>query len=224
MKISQILPKIRSLVNDPQGQFVTADYVLPLVQLSLDLLTQEVLTNPNMETLCAIVVIPNVPAGTTSLQSYFAAGHPLELLTNIVSMKERPSQGSRQEQDWIMMDESFDPPTINSSAFSRFYTFTPGVTILIPPADQIEDFRIFGKFQTVPLTSMDSPIPPGINPILEFRTGALIAASRGNAQLKVDYNTWADRAQSSYVANLIMEMQKIVTRQQPFSGRSSRLR
>lgn len=222
MTANQALPKIRSLVSDPQGQFVTESYALPLMQLALDLLTQDVLGNPNMDMLCAIVILPAVPLQTTSLATYFSAGQPLELLTNIISMKERASGGSRQEQDWMLMNEALDPPTIGQSAFNRFYTFT-GSTILMPGADQATDLRIFGKFNTVPLTSGESPMPPNISPIIEFRTGALIATARGNAALKNAYDTYADRAQSSYVANVIMEMQKTKTRQRSFSGRSPNL-
>lgn len=223
MKVSQALPIIQSLVSDPRGQFCTLEYTLPLLQAGLNLLSQEVLTNPNLDQLCAIVVLPNVPVQTTNFSAYFGPGQPLELLTNIISMKERQAGGSRGEQDWILMDEALDPPTIGVSAFSRFYTFT-GATILSPGADQALDFRIFGKFASVPLVNGDSPLPPGISPIPEFRTAALIATARQNPNLKRDYDAYADRAQSAYVANIIMELQKTKTRQQPFSGRSWRPR
>lgn len=191
------------------------------MQLALDLVVTEVLSNPNMDQLTSIVILPGVAQGTTSLTDYFKPGGQLELLTSVISMRERAMSGSRSDRDWLDMAPYVDLPTYGPQDYNGAYQFTGG-DIRLPGANQALDLRVFGKFQTAPLVREDSALPPGLSPIIEFRTAAIIAGTRGNAAILSTCNTFSDRAQSAYVANVIMELQKVRTRMSGFSGRGIR--
>lgn len=219
-KASYVMSQVRSLVDDPQGGFATDEYLTPFLQLAQDDFVLEVLQNPELGQLSTVVVIPNVAAFTTTLDDQTQAGHDLELLADIISMKERPVSGSRQEQDWVWMTRARDLPTITPAAFNSYYAWD-GARIHLPGADQAVDIRVFGKFVPRPITDSESPIVPNTSPILAFATAALVAGSRGNMDLANRYEVKSGNASASFVTNAIMEMQSVKTRQRSFSGRGN---
>jgi hypothetical protein len=217
-KASYIFSQASALLDDPGRTFATDEYLVPFLQLAQDELVNHVLNIPDLGQLTAKVVLANVPLGTSDLTDYFAAGQDLELLTGVITMKERPTSGSRQEQDWVRMHPVHDMPTVTPSSFNSFYQFT-GDTIKMPGADQAMDLRIYGKFQTQTIVNADSPIVPGTAPILVYGTAALVSTSRGNNGMATAYNTAKMANMGSYVTNMIMEMQSVRTRMGSFSGR-----
>lgn len=217
-KASYVFSQVAALLDDPGRTFTTDDYLVPFLQFAQDELVNHVLNIPDLGQLTAKVVLPNVPAGVSDLTDYFATGQDLELCTGVVTMKERPTSGSRQEQDWVRMHPVHDMPTVTPSSFNSFYQFT-GDTIKMPGADQAMDLRIYGKFQPVQIASADSPIVPGTSPILVAGTAAAVAFSRGNSQMGAKYEQKQIASQGSFIANMVMEMQAVRTRMGSFSGR-----
>lgn len=219
MLAGQVFAKIRPLVDDDIIDFTTVDYLVPRLQLALDRLVQDLLNNPNMGSLKTVVVLPNVPLGTTSLANYFnpndASGGPLALLSDIISLRERPSQGSRNEQDWVEMDPVPNLPAMQPTAFNRVYVWTLE-DIKILGADQAVDIRVFGKFTPVAIQDEQTAIPPNTDAILAYRTASIIAKSRGNAQLGQDYAATAKELMDSLLANTIMNQQAMRVRMKPF--------
>lgn len=220
MLAKYVFDQIRPLLDDARGGFATDTYLAPFVNLAQDMLIQDVLNIPDLGQLTAVVVLPNVPAGTDDLQSYFEAGNELELLTGLLTMKERPVSGSRQEQDWVRMNPVHDLPTITPSSFNSFYHFT-GDSIHLPGADQTMDLRVYGKFQPQPVKDATSPVVPSVTPILTFGAAALAALSRGNTELADRFDKMRLAVQQSYLTNQIMELQAVRVRLGSFSGRGT---
>src|ERR1041384_6206251 len=222
-KVQYITSQIAGLLDDPARTFATDDYLIPLVQLAQDQLELECLQNPNLGALCATVILPDVPAGTTDLSDYFTnpdTGTPLALLIDVISMKERAVGGLRQEVDWNYMSRITDLPTIQPLAFNSYYGVRDN-TIVLTGADQDMDLRIFAKFKPALLVDKDSLIVPNTSPILSFATAALVSISRGNDALGAFYEKKRIDAQDSFMANNIMEYQNARIRMRSYSGRGN---
>lgn len=215
----QVFTQIRSLVDDDTQDFTTVDYLVPRVQIAMDKLVLNCLANPNMGSLKISVVLPSIPQGTQSLSAYFnpsdPSGGPLATLSDIISVRERPSAGSRNEQDWVAMDVVIDLPATQPTSFNRVYVWTFD-DIKLLGADQALDMRIFGKFTPVPIKDDKTSIPPNVGVILAYSAAAVIAKSRGNPQLGADYEAEAKMLTDSLFANSIMAQQSMRVRMKPF--------
>jgi hypothetical protein len=183
----------------------------------------EALQNPELGALTTVVVLSDVPEGTPNLSAYFDAGQPLELLVEVIAMKERAAGGNRQEIDWMPMTRTLDLPTITPAAFSSYYSFNE-TTINISPAGQNTDIRIYGKFKPAPIVTGDSPIVPNTSPILAFGAAALVAMSRGNEAMVNMYESKRLAGQQSFICDAIMNQQHIRTRMLSWSGRGNKRR
>ncbi|SRR6266566_2233461 len=219
-KVQYVTAQVAALLDDPGRTFATDDYLVPYVQLTQDQLEQEALQNPNLGNMVTTVIIPAVPAGTFDLQDYFTPGQPLELLIDIISMKERTVGGLRQEQDWNFMSRVNDIPTIQPVAFNSYFAIRDN-TVVLSGADQDMDLRIFGKFKPQPLASGNSVIVPNTSPILSFGAAALVSMARGNDTMANWYEKKRIDAQDGFMSNAIMEMQATRIRMRSYSGRGS---
>lgn len=209
---------IRALLDDQAGDFADDAYLLPFIQFVQQQMSTEVMQNPELGQLSGVVIIPDVPIFTTSLSRHFDVDGSLELLMDVTSIKERPSGGTREPQDFVWMDRTRDVPTYTPGSFNGSYAFT-GADIALPGCDQTMDLRIFGKFAIRTLVDENSPLVPNTSAILVGRTAGMVAASRGNDRMADRYETIGLNAQSSFVCDAIMEMQNVRTRMRSFSGR-----
>jgi hypothetical protein len=205
------------ILDDPLRQFATDEYLTPFMQIAQDELINNYLQNPELNMLTVQVILYAVPEFTTDLSAYFAEGQPLEFLTDIVSVKERPVT-NQNETAWSFLFPARDMPTFPPSAGNGFYRFT-GDNIFLPGSNQATDIRIFGKFNPAPIESAESNIVPHTSIILTYRTASLVATSRGNAVLGDTYERFATNATSSLINDAIMELQAIRTRMRSYSGR-----
>lgn len=213
----QVFTQIRSLVDDDLGDFTTNDYLVPKLQIALDWLVVRLLNNPNMGSLKTEVILPSVPTGTRSLSSYFVTGGPLATLTEVISIKERPSGGTRTEMDWVEMDEVPNLPATLATSFNRVYVWTLD-DIKLLGADQATDLRIFGKFTSQAIKDPTTPIPPNVGVILAYKAASVISKPRGNMVLGNDYAKEADNLVDSLFCTTIMNQQGMSVRMRPFSS------
>lgn len=208
-KAGDIFNAVRALVDDPDGDYATDEIQVPLLQLALDELKDALYGNPNVGKYKAVVIIPNVTAGTTSLKAYMGSGQPLELLEDIISMSERKAG----DPDWAYtpMERRTDPIIATQSGSNIYYSFT-GDDIILPGSTNAEDFRIFGTFAPQTIANKDSALPPKAEAHLKYATAALVARSHSNKELATDYIAKADHALMALFTNIILEQQLIPTR------------
>ncbi len=216
------------MVDDLSGDFTTEDYLVPYTQIALDELVLQCLNNPNMGTLKVVVELPTVPAGTRTLAAYFehnnaTTGGPLELLSDLIDVRERPTTGSRNEQDWISMDQVPNLPAVQPTSFNRCFVWTHD-DIKLLGADQATDIRIFGKFTPVAIKDGSTPIVPNTSIILAYGAASAIATARGNDSLGLKYERKAKGLTNDLFANAIMNQQSIRVRMKPFRSYSSPFR
>ena len=215
----QVFIQVRTLVDDDDQDFTTPDYLAPKVQMAQDKLVLNVLANPNMGALKVEVVLPSVPQGTKSLKNYFdpadPSGGPLALLTDIISLRERPASGSQNEQDWVAMDMVPDLPATQPTSFNRVFVWNLD-DIRLLGCDQATDIRVFGKFTPKFITDEKSLVVPNTGVILAYDAASIIAYARGNPALGAVYSGQARALTDSLFANAIMAQQAMRIRMKPF--------
>lgn len=224
----QVFPKIAALLDDDDRDFATDQYLVTKLQLALDKLVLRCLNNPNMGTLKTVVELPNVPAGTRSLRAYFEAGNattngPLALLSDLIDVRERPAAGSRNEQDWIMMDPVPNLPAVQPTSFNRVFLYTYD-DIKLLGADQAVDMRIFGKFTPTAIKDGDTPVPPNCDAILAYGAAAIVANARRDYALGDRYESVSSGLIDDLFANAIMMQQAMRIRMKPFATYPSQYR
>lgn len=172
--------------------------------------------NPNIDRLKSFVVVPNVAAGTTDLADAFKVGGPLELLSTIISMRERQAGG--QDQDFLPMTPARDLPSIVQSSMNGQYQFD-GTTIKLPGANQAEDFRVYGSFEMRPVVNGDSAIVPGSGMILGYWTAGNAANARaGGKKIGDPLIQKAIGYTKMWMNWMIMELQDEPLKMQAFGG------
>lgn len=181
-------------------------------------LQMQVFMNPNIDRLKSSVVVPNIAAGTTDLADAFKVGGALELLSGVISMRERQAGG--QESDFLPMSSARDLPSVPQSSLNGQYQFN-GDTIKLPGSTQAEDFRVYGSFEMRPIVNGDSAIVSGSGMILGYWTAGNAANARaGGKKIGDPLLLKADRYAKMWMNWMIMELQDEPLRMQPFGGGS----
>jgi hypothetical protein len=186
----------------------------PFVNIAQAELQMKVFMNPNIDRLKSFVVVPNIAAGITDLADAFKAGGPLELLSSVISMRERQAGG--QDSDFLPMCPARDLPSVTQSSLNGQYQFD-GSTIKLPGANQPEDFRVYGSFEMRPIENGNSAIVPGSGMILGFWTAGRAANARAGGKKVGDPLLAEAKGYANIWMNwMIMELQDEPLRMQAF--------
>ncbi len=215
------LTQAAALLGDPNRTWATASYLAPLMQLQLSKFVEHVLKIPDLGAITDVVIVSDVAAATTNMESYMLPGGDLELLNSVIGMKERAAN-SESPNDWRDVYPRRDVPTFNPGQFRNFYAWT-GETIVLPEAAQDTDIRIFGKFNPEEVIDDNSAIVPATSPYLAYATAATVAMSRNNPSMYTAYMAEAEAIRRSYLTNAIMEVQAVRARIRSYTGRSNEL-
>lgn len=213
---------VAALMDDPEKDVMTVGYLTPFVNLCNKRLYENIFANPNIQGAKGAVVLVNVPAGTTSLSNYITqSGASLELLTNIFSFREKPTGTS--DDNYVPMSRRQDIPIpfqdFNQN-FNGIYVQTKE-DILIPGASQALDFRIFGEFKPVTITSENTPILPSTDVILIHWVCEVVGMTRGATKEFIAFHEGEKSQAIDELFNaLILDIQSIPVRQRPFNNQS----
>lgn len=199
-----------------QEQYPDDASLAPYVNIAQGELQMMVFMNPNIDRLKSAVVVPNIAAGTTDLADAFKVGGPLELLSSVISMRERQAGG--QDSDFLRMVQTRDLPSVTQTSTNGMYQFD-GTTIKLPGANQAEDFRVYGSFEMRPIVNGNSAIVPGSGMILGFWTAGRAAnALAGGKKIGDPLIQTAIGYAKMWMNWMIMELQDEPLRMQSFGG------
>jgi len=210
---------VRSLVGDVDGDFVTDAYIMPLMNQAYTLQLNK-LQNACSPFVTQLVVVPDLPQGTATLQTYQTKGKPLYGLFNPLDMEIKP-QG--QPETAYRPTRRFDKLP-NTSAASpaqpnllywggigwEYRAYVLFVTALPYPAD----IRVRGDFRPPKLVN-DADIltlHPLMGASLSFATAALIGAERGNQGYIQNYGEQASETLDDILAELVRSQQGTTSR------------
>lgn len=213
-KAGDVFAMVRDLIDDPEMDYASDTWLAGKANLAQKELILRLTMHASITRYKTLVVLPGVTAGTTSLKDQFAPGKPLELLSEIISLMEKPA--GTNDANYQQMSEPEVPEVLSPATdFNIYYTFT-GSDVLLPGANQALDMRFFGAFDPKPIKDADSPILPGADVIMAYLTGAIGARSHGNKELGTDLHTKYEQLLDALMNNIIMESQM-----QPSSSRGN---
>lgn len=217
-----IFAQARWWAGDPNGDYTTAAYLTPPLNTVQDDLIAEILQNPNISRLRFAVVLPNVPAGTTSLRPWFdGTNEPsLALLKEITSLREKPTGApDAQYQD---MSKLNDLPVRTPVGYNSNYVFT-GDDIQLPGATQALDIRVWGVFDPAKIIDGNTPVIPNCRVALVLGLAAAAAEGHGNDKKAERLNQKYEDQKFNLLNNIMLEMQFEETRQRAYGELSGTL-
>lgn len=174
--------RVRALIGDPDGDFATDAYLLPLINQAYEaaILYLENSCSPVIEKL---VDLPAVPAGTTSFAQYQTDGQPLVGLETPLRIEWKLT-GQPEDDYWFAIQKQILPnvsPANYIPIMGVYWEWRAGA-IYVTPLQFEADFRIRGDFSPGPLVKDTDRL--GIHPRmatgLAFATAALIGGERAN--------------------------------------------
>jgi hypothetical protein len=217
-----VFSQVAAFMDDPERDIMTDSYLAPFLNLCNQRLYQNVFANPNIQGAKFYVVLPNIPAGTNSLKPYMADGMPLAMLTNIFSMKEKPSgTNDGNYREMRLMQDLPVPVITDERMFNGFYVPIQE-DILLPGASQVLDIKIFGEFKPLPIIDGNTPILPNTEQILTHWVCEIVGMTRGATPTFISFHGGERIKATDELFNaLIMDIQSIPYQQRPFNNQSN---
>ena len=190
--------RTRSLIGDPDGDFATDPYLLPLVNQTYDVATHRLLNtcSPFIE---QYVVLPGVAQGTTSLQNFQDKGQPLFALVNPLEIEFKragaPDVAYRYSHPKRLLPHvAIGAPVIGVGPQAGPQWTWRGYVLTFTPLPFACDLRILGEFKPAALVKDTDlvVIHPMMTAALAFGTAALIGAERQNQNYVQSYAPQAE--------------------------------
>lgn len=203
----------RALLDDPEQDWATDNYLRPFLNLAYRALAMQ------LGTYCIpfedrIAVLPGIAEGTTDLSAFLAPGGPLAAMWQPVDLFERAS--GEDDTQWRPMRRVADLPPCGPQAYLEFWEYREG-NIYFPASNQAIDLRI--RFEEIfpALVAPGDPIRiTGGAHALAYGAASLAARSRGNRDLAVDLDALAQRENQALALRLVQESQRVTRRPKPF--------
>lgn len=210
---SSVLDSTRALLDDPERDWATDDYLRPFLNIAYRDLASE-LGAYGISFDQRVVVIPNVAANTTDLGAYIVAGGPLATMWQPIDLYERPAGGD--DSQWVSMRRVAEMlPALPKPNFGT-WEFREG-NIYLPPSNQTNDLLVRFEEMFPNIADVSEPLRiTGAANILACATASLAARSRGGRELAADLSIEARRQTTSLLLRLNKEAQKIRTRQRRY--------
>lgn len=167
MSVQLIIDRVQDALEDAGSVWTNADYICSALSIVNDDMEQELqMLGLNFDT--QVIILPNVPANTTSLSTYQADGQPLSgmIMPKVVEWR----IAGQTQQDWDVVDpvdKLIDTDTgtgeqgvavASSDSTVESWEWRAGV-LQTSPCSQIVDYRI--RFQSLPTNlNADQPYQP----------------------------------------------------------------
>lgn len=203
----------RALLDDPEQDWATDNYLRPFLNLAYRALAMQ------LGAYCIpfedrVVVLPGMAAGTTDLGAFVQPGGPLAAMWQPVDLFERAS--GEDDTQWRPMCRVSDLPPSGPQAYLEFWEYREG-NIYFPPSNQVVDLRV--RFEEI-FPALAAPGDPiritGGAQALAYSAASLAARSRGNRELAVDLDALAQRETQALALRLVQESQRVTRRPRPF--------
>ena len=210
--------KVRSLVDDLQGTYVTDEWVDPLIQEEYEIAASKIAsTTGDFDDY--IVEVPGIQPGTNDLSTQQQAGGVLETMVTperidwkyagLAPQFYRPLRGPLSKL-----------PDIQPDDWMRGWQWLHNI-IQLSPCVVAVDLRVRGEFDPPVLQDDDSPIlvHPRLGAFLGFKVAALIAKVRGNDAWVTLYTQDANDAEDEIMQQIVKSGQKTTYRVGRMSSR-----
>lgn len=215
--LGQVKARVRSLLDDPQGSYLTDDFITPLISEVYDDANSQLASTQSSYD-AALVEVAGINPGTPNLSAYQVGTGPLAGLMaqpQRIDWKAAGDDPSRYQ----LVPNYGDLPDLQPQQRIAGWEFR-GNVIWLTACSIAVDLRVRGEFGPAALASDDSVLitHPRIGYVVAYGTAALIAAVRGNAPWVQAYETKAAAGMDEIMEQLVRAEQGQVRR----TGRQTR--
>jgi hypothetical protein len=215
--LGQVKARVRNLLDDPQGSYLTDSFLVPLIcEVYDDANSQLASTQASWDV--AVVEVPGVAAGTPNLAAYQAGSG---LLANLTDQPLRIDwKAAGDDPSYYRLAQNFEVlPDLQPREGIAGWEYRSEVIWLTNSSIAV-DLRVRGEFAPPALTSEDSVLVshPRIGYVVAYGAAALVATVRGNEAWTQQYEQKAVEGMDEIMEQLVRAEQGQVRR----AGRQSR--
>lgn len=206
--------RVRSLIGDPDADFATDAYLLPLINQALDRAV-DYLSGTCSPFITQLQVATNLPLGTSDLteqqkpgQPFFGLINPLDLEVKQTGLPELNYVMGRR-YDILPNASNYAPSTPAMNFWGQFGWEWRSYVIYMTPLSFAFDVRIRGEFRP-PALIKDTDIitvHPMMVAALSFMTAALIGGERINASYVQNWGDQGTQTLDDISATLVRQQQ-----------------
>ncbi|HEV2275612.1 MAG TPA: hypothetical protein VGR96_15680 [Acidobacteriaceae bacterium] len=209
--LGQVKARVRNLLDDPQGSYLTDDFIVPLIQEVYDDANSQLASTESSYDI-ALVEVPGIAAGTLNLAAYQAGSGPLSSLTAQPLRIDWKVAGTDASTYQLAANYGVLPDLQPQDSVAG-WEYRSNI-IWLTPCSIAVDLRIRGEFGALPLSSDDSVLSshPRIGYVVAYGTAALIAAVRGNEPWVLAYEAKAAEGMDEIMLQLVRMEQGQVRR------------
>jgi hypothetical protein len=199
--LGQVKGRVRNLLDDPQGSYLTDDFIIPLInEVYSDANSQ--LTSTQSQFDIGVVEVPGVQPGTPNLSALQAPG---QILGHLAAQPLRIDWkvGGLPPSYYQLVENYGVLPDLQPQQGMAGWEFRSGI-IWLTPSSIVVDLRVRAEFGFPPLVA-DSDILQSharIGYVVAYGTAALIATVRGNAPWQQQYETLATEGMDEIMGQL----------------------
>lgn len=221
--LQDVKAKVRALLGDPDGDWVTDAYILPLINVTYNLqyLYLKNATGKNLE---RTVLCLGVQPGTNSLYPLQAGGEPLAGLYTPLEVWTKPAGAPANYFTEALEREDLPHvalPGVQPVQFGpRAYWRWQGNQLQLTPIAIALDIEVTGRFNPPPLAKDQDVliVSPDMEAVTAAGTAAVGGVERSNPAILEGYAQMAEAGLDDIAAELIRQKQGTLVR----TGRMSR--
>lgn len=200
--LGQLKARVRNLLDDPQGSYLTDAFIVPLINEVYDDSNSQLASTQSSWDI-SVVEVPGVQPGTPNLQAFQVQGALLGGLTDQPLRIDWKPAGN--PPNYYSLVKNYEVlPDMQPAQSMVGWEFRSQV-IWLTPCSVAVDLRVRGEFAPPPLVD-DTDIlvsHPRIGYVISYGTAALIAAIRGNKAWEQSYNQKAMEGMDEIMEQLV---------------------
>jgi hypothetical protein len=209
--LAQVKARVRNLLDDPQGSYLTDDFIVPLInEVYADANSQLASTQSSYD--IAVVEVPGIQPGTPNMSGFQAAGGPIAHLAAQPLRIDWKVAGNDPSYYQLVTNYGVLPDLQPQQGMAG-WEYRANVIWLTPSSIAV-DLRIRGEFGFPPLSQDDDVLlsHPRIGYVVAYGTAALIAVVRGNPGWTAAYTASATAGMDEIMEQLVRMEQGQVRR------------
>jgi len=209
MSVDLIVRRVQNLFDDVGESWCDKDYVIgKLAIVNEDL--ESFLEAIGLDYQDAVIVLPNVPVGTTDLSSFQGEGQPLSQMMGIDHLEWRPAGADDTAWQDVPREDKIDDTVTGGIAGISSYTFRLGL-VEITASSSIVDLRVSCTLLPDMMQSDSDLYIKGATNILVYRTAELIAQLRSVSKsvLAPFFEKKAIKAEDNVMTILVKQEQNV---------------
>lgn len=209
--LGQVKARVRNLLDDPQGSYLTDDFITPLIcEIYDDANSQMASTQSSYDV--ALVEVAGIAPGTPNLSAYQTGAGPLaQLMAQPLRIDWKPAGDDPNQYQLVANYGTL--PDLEPQQGMAGWEFRSNV-IWLTACSITVDLRVRGEFGPPALSGDGSVLVthPRIGYVVAYGTAALIAAVRGNAPWVEQYEAKAAEGMDEIMEQLVRAEQGQIRR------------